>query len=91
ALARAGRWRDPRAFHAALGEVARRDPARAALWRADPGTGPRLAALDAALFGDGRDTVPDLAGLARALARLHPPDAVPDALAPLDGPVRHAG
>ncbi len=97
ALARAGRRRDPRAFHAAISEVARRDPARAALWRADPGTGPRLAALDAALFGDGRtpvpdrDPVPDLAGLARDLARLHPPTMAPDALAPLDGPVRHAG
>lgn len=91
ALARAARRRDARAFHAALTEAARRDPGSAAAWRADPGLAPRLAALDAALFGAGGAPVPDLAGLARDLARIRPPAAPPDALASLDGPRVHAG
>ncbi|TGD99325.1 BatD family protein [Methylobacterium nonmethylotrophicum] len=86
ALARAARRRDARGVHAALAEAARRDAGLAASWRADPRTGPRLAALDAALFGEGRAPLPDLAGLARDLARIRPPASAPDALAPLDGP-----
>ncbi|AWB21617.1 hypothetical protein DA075_12390 [Methylobacterium currus] len=86
ALARAARRRDARGFHAALSHAARRDPALAAAWRADPGLAPRLAALDAALFGRRDAPVPDLAGLARDLGRIRPPAATPDGLAPLDGP-----
>ncbi|MFH6785297.1 MULTISPECIES: BatD family protein [Methylobacterium] len=86
-LARAARRRDAAGFHAALAQAARRDPGLAAAWRADPTLGPRLAALDAALFGEGGVPVPDLRGLARDLARIRPTAAVPDALAPLDGPV----
>ncbi|GJD61270.1 BatD family protein [Methylobacterium frigidaeris] len=86
ALARAARRRDARGFHAALDHAARRDPGLAAAWRADPSLGPRLAALDAALFGQGDAPVPDLAGLARDLRTIRPPAAVPDSLAPLDGP-----
>jgi hypothetical protein len=86
ALVRAARRRDARGFRAALDHAARRDPARAAAWRADPGTGPRLVALDAVLFGRGEAPVPDLAGLARDLERIHPPAARLDGLAPLDGP-----
>ncbi|MGX7704050.1 hypothetical protein [Methylobacterium sp. Gmos1] len=85
ALARAARRRDPRGFRAALDHAARRDPARAAAWRADLRTGPRLAALDAALFGTGEAPVPDLAGLARDLDAVRPPAVGPDGLAPLDG------
>ncbi|SFU99135.1 Oxygen tolerance [Methylobacterium sp. 174MFSha1.1] len=86
ALIRAARRRDARGFHAALSQAARRDPGRAAAWRADPGTGPRLAALDAALFGTSQTPVPDLAGLARDLRTIRVDAARPDGLAPLDGP-----
>ncbi len=85
ALARAARRRDARGVHAALTDAARRDPALAAAWRADPGIAPRLSALDAALFGPGDAPVPDLADLARDLGRIRRPTATPDALAPLDG------
>ncbi|MET7246435.1 hypothetical protein ABZT49_24060 [Methylobacterium sp. EM32] len=91
ALTRAARRRDARGFHAALSHAARRDPDRAAAWRADSGTGPRLAALDAALFGTGEAPVPDLAGLARDLRSIRVSAARPDGLAPLDGPRPHAG
>lgn len=90
ALARAARRRDAMGFHVTLTEAARRDPALAAAWRADPGLAPRLTALDAALFGNGSPG-PDLRGLARDLARIRLPAAPPDALAPLDGPRPHAG
>ncbi len=86
ALARAARRRDARGFHAALNQAARRDPALAAAWRADPAIGPRLTALDAALFGPGDTPAPDLADLARDLRTIRVPAAAPDGLAPLDGP-----
>ncbi|KMO32820.1 hypothetical protein VQ02_22730 [Methylobacterium variabile] len=87
ALARAARRRDARGVRIALAEAERREPALAAAWRADPRTASRLAALDAALFGGAQAPAPDLAGLARDLARVRPrAPAVPDALAPLDGP-----
>lgn len=85
ALARAARRRDARAFHAALTDAACRDPGLAAAWRADSGIAPRLSALDTALFGASGAPVPDLAGLARDLACIRPPAAVPDGVAPLDG------
>ncbi|OAS24679.1 BatD family protein [Methylobacterium platani] len=85
ALARAARRRDARACHAALTEAARRDPGLAAAWRADPDLARRLAALDAALFGEGSAPVPDLPGLARDLGRVRPPASIATALAPLDG------
>lgn len=85
-LARAARRRDARSFHAALTDAGRRDPALAAAWRADPGLGPRLAALDAALFGKGDVPVPALDGLARDLRAIRAPAAPADGLAPLDGP-----
>ncbi|WP_407068124.1 hypothetical protein [Methylobacterium crusticola] len=89
ALARAGRRGDARAVRAAVADLARIDPALAARWREDPRAGPGLAALDRALFGPGGAPPPDLAGLARDLARARPAPARPAApgpLADLDGP-----
>jgi len=86
-LARAARRRDAAGFRAALDRAARHDPDLAAAWRADPALAPRLSALDAALFGEGTTPMPDLPGLARDIARTRRPTAIPDALAPLDGPL----
>lgn len=92
ALRSAARWRDASAFRSALTSLARREPARSAVWREAPDVRGGITALDQNLFaGEGSSPLPDLKALAKAVivARrrtLVAKHATRNPLAPLDGP-----
>lgn len=96
ALKSAARRRDAAAVRAALTSLARREPEKAATWRADPEVRGGMAALDQTLFaGAASSPALDLRALARAViaARrktLPPLRSAQSPLAPLDGPIRPA-
>lgn len=86
---------DAPAFRARLAAAAQARPGLAALWRDDPDLAAGLDALDRAVYGAGGAPPPDLAALARGLARARrvPAPILADEprLAALDGRAPSAG
>ncbi len=77
ALRDAARAHDPAGFRAAVSEGERANPELGRRWRQEPATAAALASLDRAVYAKDGGDVPDLAALARVLARSRPARSLP--------------